>query len=62
MSAPLPDEQVAKLARGLFYYWSLLHNNNMATNIQMFAFEDSLQVTGVGVLPHVAVKRIHLGR
>jgi len=28
----------------------------------MLAFEDSLQVTGVGILPHVAVTRIHLGR
>ena len=29
--------QVAKLASGLFYSWSLSCNNNMATNLQMFA-------------------------
>jgi len=28
--------QVAKLASGLFYCWSLLRNNNMATNLQRF--------------------------
>ena len=28
--------QVAKLASGLFYCWSLLCNNNMATNLLMF--------------------------
>ena len=28
--------QVAKLASGLFYCWSLSYNNNMATNLQMF--------------------------
>ena len=27
--------QVAKLASGLFYCWSLSCNNNMATNLQM---------------------------
>jgi len=30
------QEQVAKLARGLFYCWSLSCNNNMATDFQMF--------------------------
>jgi len=30
------QEQVAKLASGLFYCWSLSCNNNMATNLQMF--------------------------
>ena len=28
---------VAKVASGLFYCWSLLRNNNMATNLQRFA-------------------------
>jgi len=28
--------QVAKLASGLFYCWSLSCNNNTATNLQMF--------------------------
>jgi len=28
--------QVAKLASGLFYCWSLSCNNNIATNLQMF--------------------------
>ena len=37
-SCPLlcPQRQVAKLASGLFYCWSLLCNNNMATNLPMF--------------------------
>jgi len=29
-------KQVAKLANGLFYCWSVLRNNNMATNLQRF--------------------------
>jgi len=36
MPLPLPAEAIAKVARGLFYYWSLLRNNNMATNLQKF--------------------------
>jgi len=28
--------QVAKLACRLFYYWTLLRNNNMATNLHVF--------------------------
>ena len=36
MSVPLPAEEVAKVVRWLFYCWSLLHNNNMATNLQKF--------------------------
>jgi len=28
--------QIAKLASGLFAYWSLLRNNNMATHPQSF--------------------------
>ena len=34
--APLPAEAVANVASGLFYCWSLLRNNNMATNLQKF--------------------------
>jgi len=30
------QRQVAKLASGLFYRWSLLRNMNMATNLQRF--------------------------
>jgi len=30
------EGQVAKLASGLSYCWSLLCNNNMATNLLMF--------------------------
>jgi len=30
------QRRVAKVARGLFYCWSLLRNNNMATNLQRF--------------------------
>jgi len=30
------QRQVAKLASGLFYCWSLVHNNNMAVNLQRF--------------------------
>jgi len=30
------QEQVANLARRLFYCWSLLHNNNTAINLQKF--------------------------
>ena len=42
------QRQAAKFASGLLYYWSLLHNNNTESN-----FKCSLQVTVVGVLPHV---------
>ena len=38
MSAPLPAEvsplSAEEVASGLFYCWSLLRNNNMATNLQ----------------------------
>jgi len=30
------QSRVAKVARGLFCCWSLLHNNDMATNLQRF--------------------------
>jgi len=36
MPPALPVEAVAKVASGLFYCWSLLRNNNMATNLQKF--------------------------
>jgi len=36
MTPPLPTEAVAKVASGLFYCWSLLRNNNMATNLPKF--------------------------
>jgi len=32
-----PQRQVAKLASGLMYSWSLFRNNNTAMNLQMFA-------------------------
>jgi len=32
----LPAEAIAKVASGLFYCWSLLRKNNMATNLQKF--------------------------
>jgi len=35
-SPPLLAEAVVKVASGLFYCWSLLRNNNMATNLQKF--------------------------
>jgi len=31
------QRQFAKLASKLFYCWSLLHNNNLATNLQMLS-------------------------
>jgi len=34
--ATLLQRQVAKLASGLLYSWSLLRNNNTAINLQMF--------------------------
>ena len=51
------QRQVAKVASGLFYCWSLLPNNNMAT-----IFIGSLHVTAAGVLLHVTVECKHLGR
>jgi len=37
MSDPFPAErQVAKLASGLLYSWSLLRNNKTAINLQIF--------------------------
>jgi len=36
MSPPLPAEAGCKVTSGLFYCWSLLRNNNMATNLQRF--------------------------
>jgi len=44
----MSDPLLAKLASGLLYSWSLLRNNNTA-----IIFKCSLQVTVVGVLPHV---------
>jgi len=55
MSAPLPTEEVV---RGIFYSWSLLRKDNMAT---MFS-KSSLEVTAVDVLLHVSVERRHLRR
>jgi len=34
------QRQVAKLASGLFYCWSLLYNNNMATNLMFTSSYD----------------------
>jgi len=45
--------QVAKLVRGLWDRYSLLRNNNMATNLQRFSY-------GRRRLPHVTVERSHL--
>jgi len=39
------QRRVAKVVRGLFYCWSLLRNNTMATNLQ-----GSLHITVAGVL------------
>jgi len=36
MTPPLPAEAVVNVASRLFYCWSLLRNNNMATNLQKF--------------------------
>jgi len=49
--------QVAKFASGLFCCWSLMCNNNTATNLLMFTSSYN-----IGVLPHVSVERRHLGR
>ena len=49
--------QVAKLARRSFGCSSLLRNNYMATNLQMFT---SSYDTVVAVLPHVTVESRHL--
>jgi len=51
------QRQIAKLVSALFYYWRLLRNNNMATNLQRFT---SSCVSSV--LLHVTVERRHLGR
>jgi len=51
---------VAEVARGLFYCWSLLRNNNMATNPQRFTLYFFFMVAGV--LLHETVGRRHLGR
>jgi len=56
-SCPLlcPQGQlVAKLASKLFYFWSLLCNNNMATNLMLISSYD------IGGLLHAIVKRRHL--
>jgi len=45
--------QVAKLVSGLFDRYSLLRNNNMATNLQRFS-------CGRRRLSHVTVERRHL--
>jgi len=40
MSPPLPAEascECSNVASGLYYCWSLLRNNNMATNLQRFS-------------------------
>ena len=51
------QRQIAKLVSALFYYWPLLRNNNMATNLQRFTSSCCSRV-----LPHVTVERRHLGR
>jgi len=33
----LPQRQIAKLASGLLYSWSLWRSNNTAINLQMFS-------------------------
>ena len=52
------QRQVAKLVSGLYCRWSLLRNNNMATNLQRFTSNYGRKE---GVLPHVAVEHRHLG-
>jgi len=37
------QRQVAKLAIGLFYCWSLLCSNKMATNLLMFTSSDDIR-------------------
>jgi len=49
------QRQVEKVASRLFYCWSLLHNNNMATNLQMFTLS-----YGSIRLQHVTAERRHL--
>ena len=48
------QRQVAKLVSTLFYYWPLLRNNNMATNLQRFTSS-----WGSSVLPNVPVADAH---
>jgi len=50
--------QVAKLASGMFYCWSLSCNNNMVTNLQMI----TSSYTILDVLSHVTLERRHLAR
>jgi len=50
--------QVAKLGSGLFYKWSLLCNNNMATNLLMFTSSYDIR----HCLAHVTVECKHLCR
>ena len=51
------QRQTAKPGTGLFCFWPLMRNNNMATNIQ-----SSLQVAAIGVLPPETVEGRHLGK
>jgi len=48
------QRQVVTLTTRLFYCWSLLRNNNTATN-----FKGSFEVME-GVLPHVTVESRHI--
>jgi len=43
-----------ELASGLYHRWSLLCNNNMATNLQRFTSNNGRRG---GVFPHVIVER-----
>ena len=49
--------QVAKIASGWFYCWSLLCNNNMATKLLMFTSRDDSRRLAL-----VTIERRHLGR
>jgi len=51
------QRQFTKLGNGLFYYWPLLRDSNMATNLQ-----SSLQVAAISVFPPVTVEHRHLDR
>jgi len=59
LSAPCLQVQVAKLASGCFYCWSLC-----VTITWSQIFKGALQVTIASVLPHVTVERLSadLGR
>jgi len=56
------QKRVAKVASGLLYCWSLLRNNNMATNVQRFTLHYALccmRLLNVHILTGNAARQWH---